>query len=57
MTGAIPRDGPFPAPLPKVQKGGQQAPKMVDEQMMIERRERFCRHESSKGQESCCPAS
>jgi hypothetical protein len=41
MTGAIPRESPFPVPLPKVRKGGQEAPKMADEQVMIERRERF----------------
>jgi hypothetical protein len=57
IAGAIPREGPFPVPLPKVRKGGQEAPKMADQQMMIERREGFCRHESSKGYESCCPAS
>jgi hypothetical protein len=57
MAGVIPREGPFPVPLPKVRKGGQEAPKMADVQMMIERRERFCRHESSKGHEFCWPAS
>jgi hypothetical protein len=42
MAGAIPREGPFPVPLPKVRRGGQEAPKMADEQMIIERWERFC---------------
>jgi hypothetical protein len=54
MAGAIPPEGPLPVPLRRVREGGQEAPKLTDEQKVTERRKGFCRDDSSKGHESCC---